>query len=126
MRQRTKAIVYCGRCEKCIFYLLCNKLTLLAKKWLPFLLILALALIIFALKKWQKNSPTPKTDHTEKNTDKPVNRDRGFDRRTSFLKYSNHAQCRMQCRRISQAEVEEIMEEGKINYNKSDLQNKRC
>ena len=32
----------------------------------------------------------------------------------------------MQCRKISQVEVEEIMREGKINYNKSDLDNARC
>ena len=32
----------------------------------------------------------------------------------------------MQCREILQAEVEEIMQNGKINYNKSDLQNARC
>jgi hypothetical protein len=55
-----------------------------------------------------------------------TNRDRGFDRRISYLEYSNHAKCRMNCRHISQAEVEEIMKNGKINYTKSDLQNARC
>jgi hypothetical protein len=32
----------------------------------------------------------------------------------------------MQCRKITQAEVEDIMREGRINYSKSDLQNARC
>lgn len=32
----------------------------------------------------------------------------------------------MQCRKISQAEVEEIMQDGKINYSKSDVKNPRC
>ena len=32
----------------------------------------------------------------------------------------------MQCRHITQAEVELIMRDGNINYNKSDLQNARC
>ena len=32
----------------------------------------------------------------------------------------------MQCRHITEQEVEETMREGKINYNKSDLQNARC
>ncbi|HET6724142.1 MAG TPA: DUF4258 domain-containing protein, partial [Chitinophagaceae bacterium] len=36
------------------------------------------------------------------------------------------AKCRMECRKISQSEVEEIMQAGKINYNKSDLKNARC
>jgi len=32
----------------------------------------------------------------------------------------------MECRHISQTEVEDIMRNGSINYNKSDLQNARC
>jgi len=32
----------------------------------------------------------------------------------------------MQCRKISQAEVEEIMQEGKINYNKSNVDARPC
>ena len=32
----------------------------------------------------------------------------------------------MGCRHITQSEVQEIMREGKINYNKSDLKNARC
>lgn len=53
-------------------------------------------------------------------------RDRGFDRRISLIEYSSHAICRMKCRRISQAEVEETMRQGKVNYNKSDFHNARC
>lgn len=75
--------------------------------------------------------PEPKPRVTRKDNPKdpasnPSDRDKGFDRRTSFLEYSNHAQCRMQCRKISKEEVEEIMRDGKINYDKSDLQNARC
>lgn len=32
----------------------------------------------------------------------------------------------MDCRHITKAEVEDIMQAGKINYNKSDLKNARC
>ena len=73
--------------------------------------------------------PKPVVTDNNRPTDpasNPTNRDKGFDRRVSYLEYSNHARCRMQCRKISQAEVEEIMRDGKINYNKSDLQNARC
>ena len=76
-----------------------------------------------------KDDPAPKPKTTATKLNDPastVNRDRGFDRRTSYLKYSNHAKCRMECRQVSQEEVEEIMKDGKINYNKSDLQNARC
>ena len=65
--------------------------------------------------------PKPKVTNNDKPKDpasNPTDRDRGFDRRTSYLEYSNHAKCRMQCRKITQA--------GKINYSKSDLQNARC
>ena len=79
----------------------------------------------------QPDQPEPKKKITRQDPAKDPattggDRERGFDRRTSYLEYSQHASCRMKCRRISQAEVEEIMQEGKINYNKSDLQNARC
>jgi hypothetical protein len=102
------------------------------KKAAPYILLLLMALLIIVIKKYRdRNQPEPKrnvtsNDNRKKEPGGPVDRDRGFDRRISYLEYSNHAKCRMQCRKISQAEVEEIMQEGKINYNKSDLQNARC
>jgi hypothetical protein len=93
---------------------------------------LLMVVAIIVIKQYKKgNEPVPKPKIT--NTDKPkdpasnnTDRDKGFDRRTALLEYSAHAKCRMQCRKISQAEVEEIMRNGKINYTKSDLQNARC
>jgi uncharacterized DUF497 family protein len=101
------------------------------KKWLPYILIALMAVAIIVIKTCKNNNqpePKPKvtTDKTKDPASNPTNRDKGFDRRTSLLEYSNHAKCRMQCRKISQAEVEEIMRDGKINYTKSDLQNARC
>ncbi len=102
------------------------------KKWVPYLLMGLMLLVIVAVKQCRnKPVPAPKPAVTDQNRPKdpasnPTDRDKGFDRRVSYLEYSNHARCRMQCRKISQAEVEEIMRDGKINYNKSDLQNARC
>jgi len=102
------------------------------KKWVPYLLIALLAVALFVIKQYKSSKePVPKPKVTDNDRPKdpasnPTDRDKGFDRRTSYLKYSNHAKCRMQCRKISQAEVEEIMREGKINYNKSDLKDKPC
>lgn len=102
------------------------------KKWVPYLLIALLAIALFVIKQYKSSkepAPKPKVTNNDRPKDpasNPTDRDRGFDRRTSYLKYSNHAKCRMQCRKISQAEVEEIMRDGKINYNKSDLENARC
>lgn len=101
------------------------------KKAAPYILLLLMAVAVVVIKKCQsKNDPAPqpKTTTTTKRKDpaSETDRDRGFDRRVSYLEYSNHAKCRMQCRHISQSEVEDIMRNGEINYNKSDLQNARC
>jgi len=99
------------------------------KKWYPYILIAALLLVLIFLKwvvKKDSPSPQPKTTTTTKDPSSTNSRERGFDRRVSYLEYSEHARCRMQCRKISQREVEEIMRSGKINYNKSELQNARC
>jgi hypothetical protein len=101
------------------------------KKAAPLIIIIILAGLLFGIRQCKHEKITkPETNVTNNdNRVKPtgaVDRDKGFDRRISYIEYSNHAKCRMQCRKISQAEVEDIMQQGKINYNKSDLQNARC
>jgi len=100
------------------------------RKAAPVIFVAILAVLLFVLRRYKsEQAAKPKTTVTNndakgKNTG-GVDRE-GFDRRTSYIEYSYHAKCRMQCRKVSQAEVEEIMQDGKINYNKSDLQNARC
>jgi len=110
--------------------LICVKLIALNKKWVPYILIVVLGAAVIIIKTCKNNNqPQPKPKVTNDNRNDPaseVNRDKGFDRRISYLEYSNHAKCRMECRHITQAEVEDIMRNGKINYDKSDLQNARC
>lgn len=102
------------------------------RKWLPYLLMALMLVAILVIRQCKGNQdPAPKPSVTNPDRPKdpasnPTNRDKGFDRRTSYLEYSQHASCRMKCRKISQSEVEEIMRDGKINYKKSDLQNARC
>jgi hypothetical protein len=43
-----------------------------------------------------------------------------IDRHPGKLIYTKHARCRMDCRHIDEAEVEEILAEGRINYRKSE------
>ena len=95
------------------------------KKVAPIILIFALAALVFLIRQCKEEQDTGNRKSKSTNSAR-VDRDRGFDRRVSYLEYSNHAKCRMQCRKISQAEVVALMQEGKINYNKSDLQNARC
>jgi len=83
------------------------------KKAAPYFLLL-LVIGIFIIRQYR---------HSYSSTTKDRNR---FDRHVSYLQYSNHAKCRMQCRHITQEEVEETMREGKINYDKTDLHDPRC
>lgn len=98
---------------------------------MPLLMVVVLGLILFAVKWYQKDDtvkPKPKTTTEKKTTDpsSTINRNHGFDRRISYIEYTEHAKCRMQCRKISQAEVEEMMQEGEINYNKSNTNARPC
>lgn len=101
------------------------------KKVAPIILVFALAALVFVIRECKDDrasgtETTVTNSDTKKKNTAVIDRDKGFDRRISYIEYSNHAKCRMGCRKISQAEVEEIMREGKINYNKSDLKNGRC
>lgn len=100
------------------------------KSLVPIIIVVVLGAILYfinggSLTDNSKTTTTKKTTTTTKNTG-GVNRNRGFDRRTSYLEYTEHAKCRMKCRRISQAEVEEIMRDGNINYSKSTTKDKPC
>lgn len=104
------------------------------KKYLPFILLIAAALMLFYIKKNQRGQTAvkPKSEQTDKITvpvvlptdekpdevenhpDDPV----GFNRNTENLIFSKHAQCRMDCRKIDEAEVKAILKNGKINHKK--------
>src|SRR3982750_2796614 len=91
------------------------------RKWLPYTIILTLGIALFLVKRCQHRTATgPDISNSG------VNRDHGFDRRTSYIEYTQHAKCRMDCRQISQSEVEEIMRDGKINYSKSNVKATPC
>ena len=95
---------------------------------LPLLLIAVLAVVLFFVKKFKSGNGGKYQNQVTKNDnqDPDVNRNRGFDRRVSYIEYTEHAKCRMECRKISQSEVEEIMRGGKINYLKSDVKERPC
>lgn len=101
------------------------------RKWIPYIAIAIMLAAILLIRQCQGSKepgkqPTVTNNKPRDPASNPVNRNRGFDRRTSYLEYSEHASCRMKCRKISQAEVEDIMREGRINYKKSDINNARC
>jgi hypothetical protein len=97
---------------------------------MPYLIIFVLAIVLFAVKRFSDEGKAgPKSTNSQRKSDpteEGTNRNHEFDRRVSYIEYTEHAKCRMQCRRISQAEVEEIMQNGKINYKKSDANARPC
>ena len=51
--------------------------------------------------------------------------DREFNRNIDHLILTTHAKCRMGCRHITENEIKEILHDGNINYNKSNLKDER-
>jgi len=49
-----------------------------------------------------------------------------FDRHPSKIYYTKHALCRMDCRQISKEDINEIVQKGIINFNKSDKYDRPC
>ena len=99
------------------------------KKYVPILLVVVLGIILFFVKRFQREPERKERETTRPITKEPAasaGRNRGFDRNISYIEYTQHAKCRMGCRRISQSEVEEIMLNGKINYNKSNVNARPC
>ncbi len=102
----------------------------MSKKAIPYIILVILAVAVIAIKQFsggKKQETRSETSRQKRSSESNIiNRNRGFDRRISFLRYTEHAKCRMDCREISQSEVEEIMQNGKINYNKSNIKDARC
>ena len=93
----------------------------------PYIFLLVLAIVAFFLaRRNQRVEKEEKIPATSNQQSKEINRDRGFDRRVSYIEYTKHADCRMDCRHITQKEVQHVMKEGKINYRKSDVKAKPC
>lgn len=92
------------------------------KKALPLIILVVLAVVALYIK--NKNEETTTTDTTKGKTTTYTGR--GLNRNPSHINYSNHAKCRMQCRHIDESEVKDMIANGKVNYNKSDLKGDDC
>ena len=98
------------------------------KKYLPFILLIAAALLLFFIKKNQRGQTAQKhrTEQTEDRitvpavlpADEKPDEVEGFNRNTNNIIFSKHAKCRMDCREIDESEVKEILKSGRINYKK--------
>ena len=98
------------------------------KKYLPYLLLIAAGLLFFFVKKNQRGNRVnkPETEQvTERITvpavlpqDKKGEEVEGFNRNATNIIFSKHAKCRMDCRKIDESEVKEILQTGTINHKK--------
>lgn len=98
------------------------------KKYLPFIFLIAAALLLFYIKKNQRGESSQKPNiqqSAEKITIPVLTPDseekdevEGFNRNISNLIFSKHAKCRMDCRNIDESEVREILKTGTINRKK--------
>lgn len=72
-------------------------------------LLLILVLVAFGLARLKKRARTE-----------------AFDRTPTELVYTKHAQCRMDCRKISKEDINEVMKKGVILFNKSNRNDRPC
>jgi Domain of unknown function (DUF4258) len=101
----------------------------MVKRYLPYILLVAAALLLFYIKKNQRGNKVQNTNRTEQTENKitvpavlPADEKpeevEGFNRNTTDIIFSKHARCRMDCRKIDESEVKAILKDGKINYQK--------
>lgn len=90
------------------------------KKLLPYLLLAAMVVVAAVLRNCTLKKSNNSTEQEKTYTK------RGLNRNPSNINYSKHARCRMDCRHIDEREVKYILENGKINYAKSDLKGADC
>ncbi len=84
----------------------------MTKKYLPFIVLIVAALLLFYIKKNQRGSFTtgPSTEISI-----PAITGEPFNRNAQKIIYSKHARCRMDCRHIDESEVIEILKTGALN-----------
>jgi hypothetical protein len=99
------------------------------KRSLPVIFLIVLAIIALVIKQFNHSNNTSTVNRNSYERTNKVQRNgstRGLNRNPSYISYSKHARCRMGCRHIDESEVKEILHEGTINYNKSELQGDDC
>lgn len=91
------------------------------KKYLPFIFLIVAAVLLWYVKSHQRGS-IPKQPETKEQVTLPATVTTGntapFNRHSGQLIYTKHARCRMECRHIDESEVQEILDNGTVNYNK--------
>ncbi len=85
------------------------------KKYAAYIVLLLAGLLLFFIKSNQRGSSN--TERIEVTTD-AVAADEGFSRHPDKIIYTKHARCRMECRHISENDIQEIILTGNVNSQK--------
>jgi len=95
------------------------------KKLIPYLVLLVLFVVAFYVKQYREQGITPPdvqvANEVNSSSDSRNHLNTFRDPDAEFF-FTKHARCRMECRRITQKEVKEIVRKADVNYRKSDLQ----
>jgi Domain of unknown function (DUF4258) len=93
------------------------------KKFIPYIILLGFFIVALLVKNWREKQPESetRTSTSTESTSSRTNLDVFRDPEAEYF-FTKHARCRMECRRITQKEVKEIVRKAEVNYNKSDLQ----
>ena len=98
------------------------------KKYAPYIVLIAAAGLLWYVKTHQRGSSSQQhsTEKIETVNDVPTNNidNDPIDRTPERIIYTKHARCRMECRHIDESEVQEILDEGVINYKKIEKSDK--
>lgn len=102
-------------------------------KYVPMLLLALLLCLVWQQQWWKGPHKKPRvTVHnntgvtsTKNENTTTVHTPAGLNRH-AILKYTRHARCRMECRHVSEQEVEEILATGRVNTGKSDPYDQPC
>lgn len=91
------------------------------KRWSPVVTILLLLVALFFARQCRQQPAGPKPKQKAEKVEKNDKSQRGLNRAPDQINYSKHARCRMDCRKIDESEVKDILKRGTINYKKSDI-----
>jgi Domain of unknown function (DUF4258) len=83
------------------------------RKYLP-LIVLVLAVLCYF---WIKKNQQGKSSGSKTRIEIPA-ADVTFNREYKRIKYSSHARCRMDCRKIDEGEVKDILKNGRLNVDR--------
>ncbi len=86
-----------------------------ANRYAPLFALALLLVAWLAVKVLLPTHHSPQPDSTEQQAS------RGLNRHPERIIYSKHARCRMACRHISEQEVVDLLQNGSINYRKSEI-----